>query len=47
MFAAALLVLSFIAYGLAKLKLVPKANWLEIGFALAAAAALIELVFPA
>jgi len=24
----------------------PKANWMEIGFALAAAAAMIELVFP-
>jgi hypothetical protein len=41
-----LLSLGGIAYGLSKFRWMPEAKWLEIGFALAAAAALIELVLP-
>lgn len=46
MFPVIILVAAFVAYTLAKLKLLPKANWMDIGFALAAMAAIIELVFP-
>jgi hypothetical protein len=46
MFALILLILGGIAYGLSKLRWMPKANWLEIGFGLAAAAAIVELLFP-
>ena len=46
MFAIVLLSAAFIAFLLSALKLIPKGNWMEIGFALAAAAALIELAFP-
>ncbi len=46
MFAIGLLVAAFIAFGLSKVRMAPKANWLEIGFALAAGAAIIELAFP-
>jgi hypothetical protein len=41
-----LLFLAVIAYGLSKIGWMPKANWLEIGFALAAGAAVVALVFP-
>jgi hypothetical protein len=40
------LVGAFIAFGLSKLRVFPKANWMEIGFGLAAGAAIIELAFP-
>ena len=46
MFAIILLSAAFIAFLLSALRLVPKANWMEIGFTLAAAAAIIELAFP-
>jgi hypothetical protein len=46
MFAIALLAAAFVAFGLSKLRLFPKTNWLEIGFALAAGAAIIELTIP-
>jgi hypothetical protein len=46
MFGVILLVAAFIAFGLSKLRLTPKAHWMEIGFALAAGAAIIELAFP-
>jgi hypothetical protein len=41
-----LLVGAFVAFGLSKLRILPKANWMEIGFGLAAGAAIIELAFP-
>lgn len=46
MFGIVLLVLAFIAFVLSKLRLAPKVNWMEIGFALASGAAVIELAFP-
>jgi hypothetical protein len=45
-FAIILLSAAFLAFLLSALRLIPKGNWMEIGFALAAAAALVELVFP-
>jgi hypothetical protein len=45
-FAIILLSAAFFAFLLSALRLIPKANWMEIGFTLAAAAALIELAFP-
>jgi hypothetical protein len=44
--ALVLLTLGGVCWGLSKLRWMPKANWMEIGFGLAAAAAVIELVFP-
>jgi len=41
-----ILVAAFVAFILAKLKVFPKGNWMDIGFGLAALAAIIELVFP-
>ncbi len=41
-----LLALAFIAFALSKLRVAPKVNWMEIGFALASGAAVIELTFP-
>ena len=46
MLALVLLTLGAICWGLSKTRWMPKANWLEIAFALAAAAATIELVLP-
>ena len=46
MIAVVILVAAFVAYILAKLKVLPKRNWMDIGFGLAALAAIIELVFP-
>jgi hypothetical protein len=46
MFAVILLCAAFLAFLLSALRLMPKGNWMEIGFASAAAAAIIELVFP-
>jgi hypothetical protein len=37
---------AFFAFILAKLEVLPKANWMDIGFGLAALAAILELVFP-
>jgi hypothetical protein len=44
--ALVLLTLGGFCWGLSKLRWMPRANWMEIGFALAAAAAMIELVLP-
>ena len=46
MLAIVLLGAAFIAFLLSALRLIPKGNWMEIGFVLAAAAALVELAFP-
>jgi hypothetical protein len=46
MLTIAILIAAFGAFLLAKLKILPKANWMDIGFALAALAAIVELVFP-
>ena len=46
MFAIVLLSAAFIAFLLSALKVLPKGNWMEVGFTLAAAAALVELAFP-
>jgi hypothetical protein len=46
MLSVVLLAAGFLAFLLAKLKVLPKGNWMDIGFALAAAAAIIQLVFP-
>ena len=46
MLSVILLAAGFLAFILAKLKLFPKGNWMDIGFALAAAAAIIQLAFP-
>lgn len=41
-----ILAAAFTAFILAKLKVLPKANWMDIGFGLAALAAILELLFP-
>ena len=46
MLTIALLGAALVAFVLAKLKILPKGNWMDIGFALAALAAILELVFP-
>jgi hypothetical protein len=46
MLSVVLLAAGFLAFLLAKLKVLPKGNWMDLGFALAAAAAIIQLVFP-
>jgi hypothetical protein len=46
MLAIIILVAAFVAFVLAKLKIFPKGNWMDIGFGLAALAAVLELVFP-
>ena len=46
MLSVVLLVAGFVAFILAKLKVLPKGNWMDIGFGLAALAAIIQLVYP-
>jgi len=41
-----ILIAAFIAFVMAKLKVFPKGNWMDIGFGLAALAAILELMFP-